>query len=110
MGQIMKRKKKGRPSKVDLARRAMVRRGHRRQIWRAEPCGEWRLAICGVWVVVVNGGGSRSWVDVACFFFGSGFSDRRDLLGNQSDGGGGGGGGWFRCWHNDICGAPCAIV
>ena len=61
-----------------------------------------RLAICGVWVVGVNGGGSRSWVDVACFFFGNGFSDRRDLLGNQSDGGGGGGGGWFRCWHNNM--------
>ena len=36
------------------------------------------------------------------FFFGSGFSNRRDLLGNQSDGGGSVGGGWFRCWHNDM--------
>uniref|UniRef100_A0A2N9HWR5 Uncharacterized protein n=1 Tax=Fagus sylvatica TaxID=28930 RepID=A0A2N9HWR5_FAGSY len=35
-------------------------------------------------------------------FFGSGFSDRHDLLGNQSDGGSGGGGGWFKCWHNDM--------
>ena len=28
---------KARPSKVDLARQAVVRRGHRRQIWGAEP-------------------------------------------------------------------------
>ncbi|GMY31093.1 beta-(1,2)-xylosyltransferase [Fagus crenata] len=29
-------------------------------------------------------------------YFGNGFSDRRDLFGNQS-----GGGGWFRCWYSD---------
>ncbi len=31
MGQIVKRKKKGRPSKADLARRAMVRHGSDRE-------------------------------------------------------------------------------
>ncbi|GMY31087.1 beta-(1,2)-xylosyltransferase [Fagus crenata] len=31
-------------------------------------------------------------------YFGNGFSDRRDLFGDQS---GGGGGGWFRCWYSD---------
>uniref|UniRef100_A0A2N9ETZ4 Uncharacterized protein n=1 Tax=Fagus sylvatica TaxID=28930 RepID=A0A2N9ETZ4_FAGSY len=72
MGQIVKRKKKGRPSKADLARRAMVRHGSDREEEEESRSG---AELCG-------------------------FSDRRDLLGNQSDGGGSGG--WFRCWHNDM--------
>uniref|UniRef100_A0A2N9EHI9 Uncharacterized protein n=1 Tax=Fagus sylvatica TaxID=28930 RepID=A0A2N9EHI9_FAGSY len=89
MGQIVRRKKKGRPSKADLARRAVVRRGH--------PEVTTKLG-----TAVVNGGGSRRGEPSSSLYVSSlfawvvvDFSDRHDLLGNQSDGGGGGGGGWF---------------
>uniref|UniRef100_A0A2N9FCU6 Transmembrane protein n=1 Tax=Fagus sylvatica TaxID=28930 RepID=A0A2N9FCU6_FAGSY len=134
MGQIVKRKKKGRTSKADLARQAVVRRGHRRQIWCVEPCGSRRgepspslyvsslfawvvvvngdlqLAICGVWVVVVNGGGSRSWVDVACFFLvvaslTAAISSEIKVMAVAVAVEDGSGAGTTTC-----CGAPCAIV
>uniref|UniRef100_A0A2N9FV16 Uncharacterized protein n=1 Tax=Fagus sylvatica TaxID=28930 RepID=A0A2N9FV16_FAGSY len=88
MGQIVRRKKKGRPSKADLARRAVVRRGHPEVTTKAR-----------------YSGGERWWIPA------SGFSDHHDLLGNQSDGGGRW---WWRMVQvlaqRHVAELPCAIV